>query len=125
MGLQFHRFETDSHQHEVKFPRHSHSLDIPKHVHKIDMPDHVHKIEPGIFRFGYPRGFDIKVNGKWKKTVNDTGIEIDITDFLLDNKKKISRGTWHTVSIVPDDIAYISIDLTIQGFVQSRGDYTV
>lgn len=124
-GEHNHKFETDSHQHEVKFPRHSHSLDIPKHVHKIDMPNHIHKIEPGIFRFGYPRGFDIRVNGKWKKTVNDTGIEIDITDFLLDNKKKISRGTWHTVSIVPDDIAYISIDLTIQGFVQSRGDYTV
>ena len=37
----------------------------------------------------------------------------------------IPRGTWHSVEIRPDDLAYVSMDMYVQGFVQSRGDATV
>ena len=53
-----------------------------------------------------------------------TDAEIDITEWLVSDGGKISRGTWHKVEVVPNDLAYITIDLYIQGFVQSRGGGT-
>lgn len=129
-----HQLNVSDHNHEVRIPNHSHSfnvrdhthlIDIKDHKHTITIPDHEHKIVPGIYTFGYPKSFELKVNGKRKKYFNETNIDIDLTDFLLDNKKRISRGSWQSIEIVPDDLAYISIDLILQGFVQSRGDYTV
>lgn len=37
----------------------------------------------------------------------------------------IPRGSWLSLEVRPDDLAYISIDLIVQGFIQSRGDNTV
>lgn len=37
----------------------------------------------------------------------------------------IPRGSWLSLEVRPDDLAYISIDLIVQGFIQSRGDKTV
>ena len=50
--------------------------------------------------------------------------EADITAYLLNDDGKIPRGTWHSVTVVPDDLAYVTIDLYLQGFVQSRGGST-
>ncbi|WP_288167174.1 phage tail spike protein, partial [uncultured Peptoniphilus sp.] len=120
-----HKLSISDHSHSFRIDDHSHSFSIPDHRHTITIPNHEHKIVPGIYTFGSPKWFEIKVNGKSKKYFNETSIDIDVTEFLLDNKKRISRGSWQSIEIIPDDLAYISIDLILQGFVQSRGDYTV
>lgn len=51
--------------------------------------------------------------------------ELDVTEYLLSNDNMIPRGRWLSLEVRPDDLAYISIDLIIQGFIQSRGDKTV
>lgn len=114
------------HTHSVIIPEHNHrfEIDIPEHNHGVTIRDHSHDITPGIYRFGNPRGFSLYVNGKNKGYFSDI-YELDITDYLLDNKKRISRGSWQSIEIRPDDLAYISLDMMLQGFVQSRGDKTV
>lgn len=117
--------ESGNHIHSIQIGGHNHTVSVRGHTHSITIPDHEHKIVPGIYTFGYPRQFEIKVNGKSRGYVSSTNWECDVTDYLLDNKKRISRGSWQSIEIVPNDLAYISIDLILQGFVQSRGDYTV
>lgn len=120
-----HRLSISDHSHSFRIDDHSHSFSIPDHRHTITIPNHEHKIVPGIYTFGSPKWFEIKVNGKSKGYVTATSWEYDVTKYLLDNKKRISRGSWQSIEIIPNDLAYISIDLMLQGFVQSRGDYTV
>lgn len=120
-----HRLSISDHSHSFSISDHSHSFSIPDHRHTITIPNHEHKIVPGIYTFGSPKWFEIKVNGKSKGYVTATSWEYDVTKYLLDNKKRISRGSWQSIEIIPNDLAYISIDLMLQGFVQSRGDYTV
>ena len=58
--------------------------------------------------------------------IQDVNAELDITEYLIDEERgTIPRGTWHDIEIVPDDLAYIMIDMYVQGFIQSRGDATV
>lgn len=120
-----HKLSISDHSHSFRIDDHSHSFRIEDHRHTITIPNHEHTIVPGIYTFGYPKRFEIKVNGKSRGYVSSTNWEYDVTKYLLDNKKRISRGSWQSIEIVPDDLAYISIDLMLQGFVQSRGDYTV
>lgn len=107
--------------------QHIHKADrLPAHAHQIniDIRPHSHDIEPGIFRFGYPRNFTLYCNGEYIQTFSSDTQELDITNYLLDKDKTISRNSWHSIKIVPNDLAYISIDLYVQGFVQSRGGVT-
>ena len=120
-----HNLRIEDHSHSFSISDHSHSFSIPDHKHTITIPNHEHRIVPGIYTFGYPKRFEIKVNGKSRDYVSSTNWEYDVTKYLLDDKKRISRGSWQSIEIIPDDLAYISIDLMLQGFVQSRGDYTV
>ncbi|MBL7575361.1 phage minor structural protein, N-terminal region [Peptoniphilus asaccharolyticus DSM 20463] len=120
-----HKLSISDHSHSFSISDHSHSFRIDDHSHTIRIPDHEHRIVPGIYTFGDPKRFEIKVNGKSRGYVSSTNWEYDVTKYLLDNKKRISRGSWQSIEIIPNDLAYISIDLMLQGFVQSRGDYTV
>lgn len=123
-----HRVYIRDHSHEVRIniPNHTHLLSIRPHSHSYTLPNHTHEIEYGIFRkYEQVNYFTLKINGKSIKTFNDTNAEIDITDYLLNKEKRISRGTWHRVEVVPNGLAHINIDMMLQGFVQSRGDYTV
>lgn len=124
-GSHDHKIEIGNHSHDVKISSHTHGITIKDHVHSFSIPDHEHEIVPGIFKFGNPKYFDVKVNGKIKGRFSTDSWECDFTEFLLDDKKRISRGSWQSIEIIPNDLAYISIDLMLQGFVQSRGDYTV
>lgn len=121
-----HQVSIPDHSHSVMidFPSHSHSVMIPSHSHSVDIT-HEHEITPGIYRFGNSSGFTLKVNGKVKGYFNNTNIDLDLTKYLLDNKNRISRGSWQSIEIIPNNLAYVSMDLMLQGFVQSRGDYTV
>lgn len=102
---------------------HTHSVSIPSHTHSVSIPDHTHGIEQGIFEFGGANGATIWVNGQEKGAMG-TDHDVDLTEWLLNDDGKIDRGRWHKVEVVPDDLAYVTIDIYIQGFVQSRGGST-
>lgn len=127
-----HSFSIPNHTHTVSIPSHSHSfsvgahthsVSIPAHTHSVSIPDHTHGIEQGIFEFGGANGATIWVNGQEKGAMG-TDHDVDLTEWLLNEDGKIDRGRWHKVEVVPDDLAYVTIDIYIQGFVQSRGGST-
>lgn len=120
-----HDVEIDDHTHKVNIPAHTHDVTIPGHSHKVTIPAHGHTITPGIFEFGNPQKFGLYINGTKKADFDGRNAEVDITDFLTDADNMIPRGKWLTLEVRPDDLAYISIDLIVQGFIQSRGDKTV
>lgn len=121
-----HTHTISSHSHSVSIPSHSHNVTIPGHSHNITIPAHEHDITPGIYFYGSPKQFDLYVNGKKKATIVSTDTELDLTQYLVDTSSKlIPRGSWLSIEIRPNDLAYVSIDMFVQGFVQSRGDATV
>ena len=120
-----HDVRIPSHTHEVSIPNHRHTITIRGHSHKVTVPAHSHSITPGIFRFGNPKAFALYVNGVKKADFSGGTAELDITGYLLDKDRRIPRGSWLSLEVRPDDLAYISLDLMVQGFVQSRGDMTV
>lgn len=91
--------------------------------HTVSIPDHTHDITQGIFEFGSPTAASLYINGVRKAGIGKDA-ELDITQYLVEDGS-IPRGRWHKIELVPDDLAYITIDITVQGFVQSRGDNTV
>lgn len=121
-----HSHSISAHSHSVSIPSHSHNITIPGHSHNITIPAHEHSITPGIYFYGSPKQFDLYVNGKKKTTITATDTEIDLTEYLIDESSSmIPRGSWLSIEIRPNDLAYVSIDMFVQGFVQSRGDATV
>lgn len=123
VGKHTHTVSIPAHSHNFQIPSHTHSFNIPSHTHTISLPDHTHDITQGIFEFGYPTRADIYVNGKLKASMNRS-IELDISEYLLNDKNQIPRGSWLSVEVRPNDLAYVTIDLAIKGFVQSRGGGT-
>lgn len=109
----------------VTIPGQSFNITIPGHSHQIKIPSHTHEMTPGIYRFGSSRSFELYVNGVKKGDFDSTSGEIDLTHLLTDETGKIPRGRWQTVEVRPNNLAYVSIALSVQGFVQSRGDATV
>lgn len=109
----------------VTIPGQSFSITIPGHSHRIDIPPHTHEMTPGIYRFTSSQRFDLYINDIKKESFDSTSAEIDITQYLVDESGKIPRGNWQTVEVRPNNLAYVSIALSVQGFVQSRGDATV
>lgn len=131
-----HQYErVNSHQHEVTIPDHTHEVEledhkhevtIPSHTHSFIIPEHNHDIVPGIYTFGNPKSISVKINGKTVMQIQDVNAELDITEYLIDEERgTIPRGTWHDIEIIPNDLAYVMIDMYVQGFIQSRGDATV
>lgn len=113
------------HTHSGGDLQHAHGAKIPPHTHEVEIPAHNHNIVPGIYKFGNPSAFAVSVNGVQKQYCPGTDAELDLTAHLLGANGKIPRDTWISVEIAPNDLAYISIDLVFQGFVQSRGNATV
>lgn len=120
-----HEIELPDHTHRVSISSHSHNVSIPSHTHNVKIPGHNHKITPGIYFFGSAKNFKLYVNNVLRGSFSSSDAEVDITQYLVNDQGIISRGTWHSVNIVPDDLAYICLDMYVQGFVQSRGDNTV
>lgn len=114
-----HSFEIPSHSHSFSIPDHSHSVSIPSHTHTIEIPGHKHDIKAGIFRQGYPKTMQLYVNNALKETYTGDSYEVDITDWLANEDGDIQRGSWQTFSVKPDDLAHISVTITILGFIQS------
>lgn len=120
-----HEVEIDDHSHKVTIPAHTHDITIPGHSHKVTVPAHGHTITPGIYEYGNPQKFTLYVNGIKKANFSGKTAELDITAYLVGSDNMIPRGSWLSLEVRPDDLAYISVDLIVQGFIQSRGDNTV
>lgn len=124
---------TPYHQHVYQddaMSKHSHGMEhthgnitIPDHKHKFTIPKHAHDIKAGIYEFGNATTATIFVNGASKGAMG-TDSDVDITSYLVNAQNEIPRGSWQEIEIRPNDLAYITIDLIIQGFVQSRGGGT-
>lgn len=120
-----HEITLQDHTHRIELGSHSHTVTIGGHSHSVVIPGHDHRITPGIFEFGAPKSFALYINGVKQADFPGGNAELDITSFLVGADKMIPRGSWLSLEVRPDDLAYISIDLIVQGFVQSRGDNTV
>lgn len=120
-----HTFNVPAHSHTFRTEGHSHNVSIKSHSHNVAIPAHAHKITPGIFQFGSADAFSIYVGGALKASYSGTTAEVDLTQLLLGADRRIPRGSWLSLEVRPNDLAYVSIDLMVQGFVQSRGDNTV
>lgn len=120
-----HRVTLSDHTHRVDIPNHQHNFTIPGHGHTVPIPAHDHQITPGIFEFGNPQSFALYVNGEKRADFTGRTAEMDLTAHLAGQDGRIPRGQWLSLEVRPDDLAYVSLDLIIQGFVQSRGDNTV
>lgn len=121
-----HTHDVSDHSHSLRLQAHSHNVKIPGHSHSVTIPSHTHEITPGIFFSGRPTSFGLYVNGTKKASFTLTDAEIDLTGYLVESSTNlIPRGSWLSIEIRPNDLAYVSIDMYVQGFVQSRGDNTV
>lgn len=120
-----HKITLDNHTHSVAIQAHQHSFTIPGHSHSVSIPAHAHEITPGIYEFGNPTRFGLYVNGAKRADFEGQTAELDVTDLLVGGDRMIPRGNWMSIEVRPDDLAYVSMDLIVQGFVQSRGDNTV
>ena len=116
-----HTVPIPGHGHTVTIPGHNHTVTIPAHDHTVTVPGHQHEITPGIYFFGNPQGFGLYVNGVFKGYYFQNTAEIELTQMLLNGQGIIPRGQFHRVEIRPDDVAYVTMDVSVQGFVQSRG----
>ena len=116
-----HTVEISPHSHSISFsiPSHTHSINIGSHSHSFSIPDHTHQIEYGIYQGGSANSAYLIVDGT---QVNTAEREVDIIPYLKKSDDgKITRGSWHTVEIVPNNLTRISANLFIQLFVNSRG----
>lgn len=116
-----HKHVISSHTHEVTFPAHTHEFSVPDHTHEVQLPAHKHEIAYGIYRATeYPKSAEILVNGAVVATMG-TEFEGDITHLLVADDGKIPRGQFLEIGIRPNTIAYVTISVAAQGFIQSKG----
>ncbi len=124
IGTHTHTVQIGNHSHTVEIREHTHSITIKEHTHTVNIPNHTHNITQGIYTFGSPSGAALYVNGEYKCEVTPNE-EMDITEYLTTDNGKISRGSWQSVEVLPNSLAYVTIDMMVQGFIQSRGGTTV
>ena len=121
-----------NHQHNVSVPNHQHNVTIPNHSHGMDhthtttLPDHNHRLDPGMaWHNVQPARFDIIINGVVRQTVTAWEFQRDITDWMLNAQGRINRNAYYRIEIRPNAPAHVQMTLSVQGFIQSRGNRTV
>jgi phage minor structural protein len=117
-----------NHTHNLTLAPHTHStsINIPSHTHatSINIPSHTHATEYGIWEASdSPSNVAIYVDGQLVTGVTSLDGEIDLVPYLsTDTNGNINRD-YHIVSIVPNDICRVVANVSIQQFIQSRGNY--
>ena len=121
-----HSVTISPHTHSVTISPHTHSITLEPHTHQITLPDHKHDLEYGIYEYDkMPSKHTIKVDGKSINITALSGDDIDIIPYLSkDSEGKVNRG-FHTLEIVPNDLARVTAIVSVQFFIQSRADYNV
>jgi phage minor structural protein len=116
------------HDHTYSTPSHSHqvNINIDPHTHnfQVNIDGHTHENEYGIWEAPVtPSNVAIYVDDQLVTGVANLEGEIDIVPYLSkDSSGKINRD-YHTVKIVPNDIGRVVANVSIQQFIQSRGNY--
>lgn len=106
----------------IEIPSHTHTITLSSHTHSVSIGTHVHEMLFGIYEGGQAGSVTISVDGNAVPAENISGGEIDVAAYLdKDDAGKITRGAWHEISITPDALTRIEVNLFVQTFVQSRG----
>jgi len=117
------------HTHTVSVPSHNHSFSLPththtvsNHTHNITIPDHTHDIKHGIYTLStQPTAVTVNVDGNTVPITSTSGTDIDLVPYLAkDAGGKITRGTWHEVTITPNDLARVNATVISRLFISSR-----
>lgn len=120
IGSHSHSVTIGSHSHSVTIQAHSHSVTIKSHNHNFSIPDHTHDIEYGIYQGDRASSVEIAVDDNVVGTFSSID-DINLIPFLsADDEGLVDRG-WHTVTVTPDALTRIELDLVIQLFANSRG----
>ena len=86
----------------VTVPPHTHDMDIPDHSHSYTLPDHDHGIEYGIYKGPTVSGFVVRVDGNTVPASAFKNGVADVAAYLgADSNGKITRGTYHTLTVTP------------------------
>ena len=121
-GNHRHDVNIPSHSHQVSIPAHQHDVRIPSHEHNISIPNHVHQIQHGIFQGPSPTAVTVRVDGNIVTGLGLFETDIDIIPYLSkDGGGRVLRGTWHEITITPNNLGRITASVVTQLFVQSRG----
>ena len=118
-----HDVTIDDHTHDVTISDHSHGVTIDDHSHDVTIEPHTHDIVHGIFEGETASEISIIVDGVAVPGFSAPAVdELDIVQWLeKDAEGKITRGTWHTIELVPNRMTRIEANLFVQTFVQSVG----
>ena len=123
--MQVHTHNLGAHTHSLNEHTHgipSHSHTVPSHTHGVTLDDHTHGIVYGIYEGGTAAGIALYVDGTLVPAGAVTDSEMDIVSYLAkDANGRITRGAWHTISIVPNALTRIEANLFVQAFIQSVG----
>lgn len=117
-----HSVNIGSHTHAVSVPTHTHSFSISSHSHNFSIPDHTHEIEYGIYKGTTAATLQATIDNLWTLSWKGNNIaDIDIIKYLSkDDDGNVTRG-WHTISIKPDKLSRVAMNLVVQLFANSRG----
>ena len=106
-----------AHSHKINL---AHTHTVPEHTHDYVTPEHTHEMEYGVYEGDTAESATIKVDGS--SFSPDDYDNINIVDYLAkDGGGKITRGTWHTIEILPNKQSRIVAALFTQLFTSSRG----
>lgn len=121
-----HGVSIPSHSHTFstpEIPAHTHTVSVPgapQHSHSFSIPSHSHGVQHGIyFASVNPSNATVTI-GEQSFTIGGTSFEGDITQYLIDDGS-IPRGRFIEIKVTPDTLAYITISISAQGFIQSKG----
>ena len=96
------------------------AVDIP--ALSVTLSPHTHGLTYGIYEGGHASSITVKVDGTTVPAASISGNEVDVIPWMdKDSDGKITRGTWHTIELVPDALTRIEANLFAQCFIQSRG----
>ena len=114
-----------SHDHNGGVPSdgtHAHWMLSVTHDHDLTLPVHIHDIDYGIYTGPTPTAVIVNVDGNVISGLGTSETDVDIVPYLAkDGEGKITRGTWHEITISPNDLGRIVANVVVQLFVQSRG----
>jgi phage minor structural protein len=127
MTTAFHTHFMANHSHTVDLPVHDHDVPLPSHDHEVTLPSHTHQIDYGIYEYSATATLSMTITVDTASiTVTATAVsDYDIVPYLTkDGSGKVTRG-WHTVEILPNDLARITATVVKKIYIQSRGNYTL
>ena len=108
-----------THQHVIP----SMQFELTPHTHSVSVPEHTHDLEYGIYTGSRAKDVTISVDGNEipAEAIGEEK-EIDIAAYMRKGTDgRVTRGAWHKVTITPDALTRITVNLFFQVFIQSRG----